>query len=197
MTPDFFLPCAFPGHVSQWEVSNLAVTAGHMWVSITSKIPASFAGQMFACVAEECDAVGNEHYINMVNDRCDNITLNQSPWRFCNVTLSLLQMSCGKISHEICLLSFILISIVTGANHAFTVFAIMLCSKNVDALQTNAPPLPLTPVHLNPALLFLCDNQAPTPKVLEQYAFNCKKNDKMVVQRRLNSELHANTLASG
>ncbi|XP_041954159.1 interleukin-17 receptor E [Alosa sapidissima] len=62
-----YVHCPFKfGHVYEWEVTKLAIFAGHIRVSITSTIPASFAGQLCANFAEECVFIGNEHYISMV-----------------------------------------------------------------------------------------------------------------------------------
>ncbi|XP_031422665.1 interleukin-17 receptor E isoform X2 [Clupea harengus] len=61
-----YVHCPFKfGHVYQWEVTHLAVVAGHLRVSITSNIPACFAGQLCAHVAEECVAIGDEGNVCM------------------------------------------------------------------------------------------------------------------------------------
>ncbi|KAL2103909.1 hypothetical protein ACEWY4_000777 [Coilia grayii] len=55
--------CPF-GHVYQWDVTNLAIIAGHLRISIISKTTASYAGQLCTPVAEECAVVGREHYVS-------------------------------------------------------------------------------------------------------------------------------------
>ncbi|XP_062396838.1 interleukin-17 receptor E [Sardina pilchardus] len=62
-----YVHCPFKfGHVYDWKVTNLAVFAGQMRASITSTIPASFAGQLCAHFVEECVTIGDEHYISTV-----------------------------------------------------------------------------------------------------------------------------------
>lgn len=101
-----FSPCGFPGHVYQWKVTNLAVAAGHIRVSITSTAPASFAGQLCACASEECDTFGNEHHINMVNGRYEYIKTSYKSVPFLVSPLLCLFCKCPIVrSHEICFIS--------------------------------------------------------------------------------------------
>ncbi|XP_063063953.1 interleukin-17 receptor E [Engraulis encrasicolus] len=66
--------CPF-GHGHLWDVTSLAVTSGHLRVSITSKITASYAAVLCTPADEECSPLGNEHFISMKGDSAADLML--------------------------------------------------------------------------------------------------------------------------